>query len=488
MGDTGYDQHHGTRVIDGVAAYHNHQGGSGLVWTLRVVVVVTANYRLGMLGWFRHPKLHAGLDAVERSGNFGTLDLVLGLEWVREHIASFGGDPGNVTIFGESAGGQNVFTLLASPLAAGLFHRAIVQSGGTWEDSTARAENFADDPEAGDARSSGEILLRFLQEDGRAASRQEAKQVLDEMSAEETGRYLRGKSVETLFGVYSDPGSGMYRSPRVFADGTVLPDTTIGEVLVASPERLHRVPLMLGTNRDEDKLFLFFDPKYVTRYFEIIPVMRDELAFYRDADRQSRAWKLSGVDYPAELLTRIRPGEVFAYRWDWDEQPSILWADLGRLIGAAHGFEIPFVFGHFDLGPLGNLSCTDENAPGREKLSAAMRSYWAAFAYDGDPGRGRDGSRPHWRAWDPDGDRYMVLDTDAGGGLRMSRDVETVEDLAHEILADGSYPDPRARCLALARLADETHAYFGREGYAAAANGRCTEYDMNELLLSRFDE
>ncbi len=67
-----------------------------------------------------------------------------------------------------------------------------------------------------------------------------------------------------------------------------------------------------------------------------------------------------------------------------------------------------------------------------------MRSYWAAGAYDGDPGRGRDGSRPHWRAWDPDGDRYMVLDTDAGGGLRMSRDVETVQDLANEILADGS--------------------------------------------------
>ena len=94
------------------------------------MVVVTVNYRLGVLGWFCHPALHEADAATteERSGNFGTLDLIAALRWVRDNIDAFGGDPGCVTIFGESAGGQNVLTLLASPLAAGLFQRAIAQS------------------------------------------------------------------------------------------------------------------------------------------------------------------------------------------------------------------------------------------------------------------------------------------------------------------------------------------------------------------------
>jgi para-nitrobenzyl esterase len=94
------------------------------------IVVVTVNYRLGVLGWFCHPALIEADQATpeERSGNFGTLDLIAALRWVRENIAHFGGNPDCVTIFGESAGAQNVLTLLASPLATKLFHRAIAQS------------------------------------------------------------------------------------------------------------------------------------------------------------------------------------------------------------------------------------------------------------------------------------------------------------------------------------------------------------------------
>ena len=94
------------------------------------VVVVMINYRLGPFGWFRHAALRAdGTSDLERSGNFGILDQIRALEWVRDNIAGFGGDPGNVTVFGQSGGGGKVSTLLAMPAARGLFHRAIVMSG-----------------------------------------------------------------------------------------------------------------------------------------------------------------------------------------------------------------------------------------------------------------------------------------------------------------------------------------------------------------------
>ena len=146
------------------------------------VVVVGVNHRLGALGWFRHPKLNADRDAVERSGNFGTLDLVRALEWVRDNVAAFGGDPGRVTVFGESAGGHNVLSLLVAPRARGLFHGAIVQSGGTWNATVAEAENLRDAAEPGAARSGSEVLLLRLVAEGRAADRDGARAVADAMS------------------------------------------------------------------------------------------------------------------------------------------------------------------------------------------------------------------------------------------------------------------------------------------------------------------
>ena len=95
----------------------------------REVVVVTINYRLGVFGWFRHPAIRTG-NHEDDSGNFGTLDIIQSLKWVNENILEFGGDPKNVTIFGESSGGRNVLAMIVSPLAKGLFHKAIVQSGG----------------------------------------------------------------------------------------------------------------------------------------------------------------------------------------------------------------------------------------------------------------------------------------------------------------------------------------------------------------------
>ncbi len=447
------------------------------------LVVVTINYRLGALGWFRHASLREGADALDASGNFGTLDQIQALRWVRDNIAAFGGDPDRVTIFGESAGGQNVLVLLTAPAAQGLFQRAIAQSGGSWHSTVAEAENLVSAPEPGDPHSSGEILLRLLVAEGHATDRTSALARADAMPPSELAAFLRAIPPDDLLAAYDGEGIGMYACPRVFREGTVIPTDPLG-VRLARADGHHPVPVMLGSNRDEQKLFFFLDPERVRRWFGLIPQARDAQAYHRDAAYRSRAWKVSGVDDPARALVTHQSGRVFAYRFDWDEEPKVFWADLGKLLGAAHGLEIPFVFGHWDLGATGRALFTPENEPGRAALSAMMRSYWAEFARNGDPGRGREGTLPRWSAWQEDGEKYVVLDTPAGGGVRMASRTETLEALAAEILADGSYPSERARCAELAELTTWTRSRFGPAEYRAAGNARCAAFAPEELLAA----
>jgi para-nitrobenzyl esterase len=452
-----------------IGAARNYDGSRLASAHGRIVVMI--NYRLGALGWLRHASLRDGRPPAEASGNFGTLDQIRALEWVRDNIAGFGGDPGNVTLFGESAGGQNVLALLVSPLARGLFHRAIVQSGGTWASTPAEAEHFRDDPEPGDPQSSGELLLALLQADGLAQGRAGARAALAAMPPAEVAAYLRGQPAARLFAAYP-AGEERYDPPRLFLDGDVLPAEPLHRV-IGRPGAHPAVPILLGSNRDEQKLFAFVDPVQVRRWFGLIPRAKDPVSYQRDTAYRSRVWKVTGVDDLARALAETQPGQVFAYRFDWDEEPSVLGSDLGALVGAAHGLEIPFVFGHWELGRAGRILFDAGNEPGREALSAWMMSYWAEFAATGDPGRGREGTLPRWSAWREDGEKYLVLDTPAGGGARMAGESERLEDIAAAILADPSFPDDAERCRALARLDEWTSERAAEASYTLAGDGRC---------------
>jgi para-nitrobenzyl esterase len=166
---------------------------------------------------------------------------------------------------------------------------------------------------------------------------------------------------------------------------------------------------------------------------------------------------------------------VYAYRWDWDDLISIpSLYDGPSSIGAGHGLEIAFVFGHWNLGPESNLLFGFWNDDAREKLSRQMRSYWSQFAYTGAPGRGREGDLPEWSAWDDasaDAPRYLVLDTEEDGGLRMSSDVWTIERVVAEVLSDERLTDARDRCRVLYDLSDGD--YIDRRQYATAGGGAC---------------
>ncbi len=467
---------HGGGNTIGTAAFYD---GGNLAAT-HGVVVVAVQYRLGPFGWLRHEALRAGAATEsDRSGNFGTLDLVRALEWVRDHIAAFGGDPGNVTVFGESAGGQNVYTLLLAPPARGLFHRAISQSGGLWRSTPQQAENLTDDASPGDAQSSGEIVLRLLQRDG-AADRSAAKTRLAAMDDAGIATFLRSRSAREILAAYEpQAASGMITMPRVFGDGAVLPQGDLADRF-AAPGGWNRVPVILGTNRDENRLFLFADPKHVKRMLWILPRFVDEARTLAIAEALSRMWKATGADGPAAAMRESEPG-VFAYRFDWDEEPTRLGADLSKMLGAAHGLEIPFVFGHFDLGRAGNIILTGENLAGREALSRAMMSYWAAFARSGDPGRGVAGDLPHWGAWDPsraDAPKYVVLDTAEGGGIRMASEIETPAKVIASVEADPRLSSPGQRCEVLRALADWGRGYSPRE-YAARTD--CRDFPLDEV-------
>lgn len=443
------------------------------------VVVVMVQYRLGPFGWLRHASLRAGATSeAERSGNFGTLDLVAALGWVRDNITAFGGDPGNVTIFGESAGGTNVFTLLLAPQARGLFHRAIVQSGGLGFASPQDAEAFHDDPAAGHAQSSSEILLRLLERDG-AATREEARARLAAMGEAEIAGYLRGQEADAILAAYRPDSSGMISMPKVFADGAVLPG---GDPLArfASAEGWNRVPVMLGTNRDENRLFLFPNERYVKRVLWVFPRFVDEELFLATADAQARMWKATGVDAPAEAMRSVQP-EVFAYRFDWDEEPSFLGADLSKMLGASHGFEIPFVFGHYDLGRASSLVFDEAGRPAREALGDAMASYWAAFARSGDPGRGSRGELPQWAALAPgsgEAPKYVVLDTPAGGGIRMASETESAAGVLARVAADPRLGTPERRCDVLRVLAGWFRGYTPEQ---YAANAECAAFPLDTV-------
>jgi len=454
------------------------------------VIIIAPNYRLGVFGWFHNPAIYGeGSTPEDRSGNYGTLDLIRALEWVKENAAAFGGDPGNVTLFGESAGGMNVFSLLVSPRAKGLFHRAISQSGMPTSASLTEASHLVDDAEPGREGSSGEILVRLFQLDGLAKDRAEAKAKLAAMSAQELSRYLYSKTPKELLSPFNNGTQtfGMYRVPNILRDGVVLPKEPFLEVLSDST-RYNAVPTILGTNRDEMKLFMAGNPEYVGKFLGVIPQIKDVARYNRVAAYLTDTWKVIGADLPASRMRAAQGPSVYAYRFDWDEEPMRGPVDMSVLLGAAHGVEIPFIFREFQADLFGVNS--EANLAGRKELSAKMASYWTEFAKTGSPGRGRDGSLLEWKPWDSSSasaERLMIFDTTAGGGTRMSSEELTLNALTERLSQDPAFKDkPVERCKQFAQMLQFLVGTGGwhPEDFKTLGGGLCREYSVEQVLTS----
>ncbi len=439
----------------------------------RNVVVITINYRLGPLGWFAHPALTTG-DPVNDSGNYGTLDVIRALEWTRDNAAAFGGDPGNVTVFGESAGAFDTLAMMASPLAKGLFHRAIVQSGGFRPTPMHEARDAIE--HGGHHSSATEIVNRLLVADGTVADREAALALQNDMRDSELAAYLYRKTPEEIFALWDGGGFGMIEVPDNFGDGHVLPDMTTAEIF-GNAGNHNMVPVILGTNRDEPALFMARNPEFVENVLWFFPRLKDEDDYRRRVKYGALAWKARGVDELAELMTAAGNDEVFTYRFDWDEEGSMAGYDLSKALGAAHFLEVPFVFGDFENFPLAYLF---EDSPGKEALAAAMMSYWSEFAYHGDPGNGRSGEQPAWLAWGTNGKTSILLDTPQDAGIRMSDERVTRADVVRLLATDPDIPSQRDRC----RLYVETFRWngqFDHQEYASLGGDGCAAFDPQTL-------
>jgi len=438
----------------------------------RDVIVVAVQYRLGAFGWFGHRALGGpGTTAEDRSGNYGTLDQVRALAWVRDNIEAFGGDPDRVTIFGESAGGSNVFALLRSPRAKGLFQRAIAQSGTVRGKTLAEAENLVDDPEPGSSLSSSEVLLKILQRDGRAGDRAAAQEAAAAMSDAEVAELLRAQSARELITSYEVGfAGGMYDSPKLLRDGHVISEQEPLEAFASG--NYNRVPVIAGTNRDEVKLFMLMGSPHLRRVMNVPVGMKNARMYEVTAYYPSLMWKALGADEPLSAMRHIQGPTVYGYRFDWDGEREPLWLDLRTWLGAGHAMEIPFVFGRLSFGPATSLVFDPDRREADEALSRAMTSYWTQFAYAGSPGRGREGDLPFWEPWSLRGGSFLVFDTPDEGGIHMSQDTVTRDSVVAAVATDPRLESTEERCEVYALLAERSSGLSAEE-YAAIEGGNC---------------
>lgn len=373
---------HGGAFVTGSGATPWYDGAN---LAARDVVVVTLNYRLGALGF-----LH--LDDVEGSGNAGLLDQAAALAWVAENVDGFGGDPANVTVFGESAGAMSIGALLGLPAAGGRFARAVLQSGA--------CAHVHDREQA--ARVASEVLAEL----GRPATLDALRALpVDAVLAAQSAVYAR-HSAEPLAGLPFQP----------VVDGATLPRHPLEAVAAGEVA----ADLLVGTTAEEARLFTLMDPRLASLDEAQLSSWCDlaangtglapggALATYRrrlaeapvravwDAVLTDRVFRIPAIRL-AERQSDHRTTFMYLFTW---ATPA-----FGGALGSCHALEIPFVFDNLDA-PGATLFVGDVT-PGMRSMATAMADAWAAFARTGRPAAP---GLPEWPAYERERRATMVLD------------------------------------------------------------------------------
>jgi para-nitrobenzyl esterase len=369
---------HGGALTRGSGANRTYNGAA---LARKGVVLVTINYRLGPLGYLAHPELSAE-SPQGSSGNYGVLDQIAALKWVQKNIAGFGGDAKNVTIFGESAGSWSVNALVATPLAKGLFHRAIGQSGGSFGP------------------------MSYLKEDrGRLTAAEKVGAAFAKAAGADTLKALRSLPAEKIIDFFNNDTEGkkFRTSPNV--DGWVLPDEIRN---IFAQGKQNDVPVIVGSNANEMSTLTVpaTVPKTLVEYRKRIEPLygeatRDFDALYAVKSDEDVAaaylGSLRDVTFTLPMRTWARmtaTGRSKAYLYFFSHVPPNA---NSKYLGAYHAAEIAYVFNN--LNPqntmLGELD---------RKLAEKMSTYWVNFAKTGDPnGKGL----PKWTPYNEKDETYM---------------------------------------------------------------------------------
>ena len=436
------------------------------------VVVVTVNYRLGALGWFSHPAIQETQTGLDQSSNFGTLDLIAALKWVQQNIHKFGGNSKNVTIFGESAGGHNVFALLASPLSKGLFHKAISQSGYVATSSYESAYNI-DGQDKLVERGSGQILQDILQPDDNLEQQKNILKNIDASSFMEL--YLRDNAID--------------RIPLTTRDGIVIPKIGILAAL-GDQKYAKRIPVISGTTKDEYSMWLGLN-KYFTDakkpFFGLLPPvfsLKNPDLYDVWVRTRSHAWKIRGSDEPLNALEEAGYEDLFSYQFDWDHQEKSWFADFPSIFGATHGIEIAFLTQDYSFGPISEYIYPKGEA--RDEMESVMMSAWSDFAKHGDPSFNLPIA---WPAYNSKNRSFVRLDKN--DLLRSDTETHDLRSMLEEMMTS-EIPSDVEKCL----IALESFLNIGDSDISALAtlnNGSCNEievfYDIESIkgyYLSRF--
>ena len=381
-------------------------------------VVVTTNYRLGVLGFLNLPQLKTGSNAAEDSGNFALLDILQALKFVKANIGSFGGDAANVTLMGQSAGAINILALLASPSATGLFHKMVPISGGISLASNLPAGMIPTlNPASAYLAQGNGLLAHLLVADGKAVDLAAAQAYIAGQTPQAIADYLRAKDAKTVLSTVLAKG---LNSSGPIPDGTLVP---LDPIATMAAGRHNKVPMLVGTTADEGKLFapLFtllggkpghkigdaqrfdmmaaFNPDAPTALTvddiidpSYLPVAAPGTGYNAKAALLGNVFITPSRDNLLNTL-RTQQSNVWYYQFHWARQPAP-WADV---YGAAHAFDLPFLFGNFGPSVFANATNSTANRPGRLALSGAMMASLAAFARTGDPNSAALGVT--WQPW-----------------------------------------------------------------------------------------
>lgn len=443
------------------------------------VIIVRINYRLGPLGWFTHPAIQSFQQGEDKTSNFGTLDIIMALKWVSNNISKFGGDSNNVTIFGESAGGHNVLSLLASKKAKGLFHKAISMSGYTTSISIEDAYNPVEKSSTS-RYSSSKVIEKLVKKYGLA-------NYPGKNSNEQIRELLLTIPIEDFFEIYAKRAS-YDEIPLTTADGIVIPKIGLKKALTKK-EHVNIVPTIAGSNRDEVKLWLATATYFVDLDYSLLgSILRipkvdlsNEESFEAFNYYRSSAWKIRGVDVPLKSLSEAGNNSLYAYRYDWDDHRRHVIADFKKLIGAAHATEIPLLTGNMDL--VGGYPLSDIIYPpsiSKRYTSKNMMKFWTNFAKNGSPGK--SSNAVIWEKYQNINDISNYLVIDKKKKLMMVENRTTFQSLIDELIIDNRVNDSE-KCVILLQM----FTYVGEDIYEENIKNypnKCNRGDSEKFLLN----